>query len=134
MQVTMFLADAANVSIDGKLNVLGIFTQILSQAFPARHPAMVFVAKIALDIGEKADERTLEILLLDEDSHETGVKIGGTIKFERNDEGLAPEVNMIIPLHLVEFKEAGLYEFVLLINGDRKASTPLRVSQLVAQS
>lgn len=133
MQVTMFLADAANVTANGKLNVLGIFTQVNPPVFPYRHPAMVLVSKIALDVGERMDERTIEIFLMDEDAQRTGIEIKGTIEFQRNSDGSMPEVNLVIQLHNVLLEKPGQYEFVLLVNDDRKHSVSLNVSQQLTQ-
>ena len=46
MDVTLaLLADAANVSQDGKLNILGIFNGLGAAAFPATHPSMHLVLR-----------------------------------------------------------------------------------------
>ncbi len=48
------LADAANVAVDGKLNILGVFDALHAASFPAVHPRVHLVARFkgqASDVG-----------------------------------------------------------------------------------
>lgn len=44
--------DYASVSMDGKLNLLGIFERIMSEKTPAVHPQMFVVSKILIPKGK----------------------------------------------------------------------------------
>lgn len=133
MQVMMFVADAANATANGKLNVLGIFGQIGATTFPCRHTSMVLVIKITLDIGEPINKRPFAIQLLDEDGKLHLVDIAGEIEFKRTKEGLPPEVNMMINLDNLEFPEPGTYAFKLLMNDVIQQTVPIQVIQLQVQ-
>ena len=56
------IADAANVSQEGKLNILGVFDTIWARVFPFRHASMVFVLRVRADFTEQGAHR-LEVRL-----------------------------------------------------------------------
>lgn len=51
--------DYASVSMDGKLNLLGIFERIISEKIPAIHPQMFVVSKILIPRGKHSITFTL---------------------------------------------------------------------------
>ena len=54
MDVTLaVLADHANVSDQGKLNILGIFDRILASNFPAVHPQLHPVLRFSASPAER---------------------------------------------------------------------------------
>jgi hypothetical protein len=57
------LADSANVSQDGKLNILGIFENIMSFQFPVSHPTMALVFAVEGDTGDIEREHDLTVTL-----------------------------------------------------------------------
>jgi hypothetical protein len=65
----LLAADYANVTGDGKLNVMGIFNEIKASAFPARHPSMHLIVKLGADLGEYGERRDLFVKLLDADGN-----------------------------------------------------------------
>src|SRR3989304_4884763 len=67
------LADAANVSREGKLNVLGAFDRIYGSKFPLTWPRMVLVTRFIASAAEFGAEKSLEIVTLDAD----GKRLGG---------------------------------------------------------
>lgn len=75
MKPLLFLAaDYANITGDGKLNVMGIFNDIFSFNFPARHSSMHLVGKLGAELGEYGQTRNFTIKLLDEDGNHDVVK------------------------------------------------------------
>ena len=46
------LADEANVSQEGKLNLMGIFDRIAAAEFPVVHPKMVFAFRVEADFAD----------------------------------------------------------------------------------
>lgn len=61
------LADYANVSREGKLNILGIFEQISAQSVPAVHPQMQLVMALEADRVDADREQKIGIELIDAD-------------------------------------------------------------------
>ena len=58
------LADAATIDGSGKLNILGIFDQLHTPTFPARHPKMALVLRFSAPITETG-RHEIEITLKD---------------------------------------------------------------------
>ena len=65
------LADYTNITESGKLNVLGIFSQIHATQVPAAHPQMQFVVQFAFEPSETGDKK-IRIVLQDADGQRTG--------------------------------------------------------------
>ena len=54
----LMAADYANITGDGKLNVIGIFNDINAFNFPARHPSMHLVARLGAEPEEYGQTRS----------------------------------------------------------------------------
>lgn len=73
MKVTLaLLADAANVSQEGKLNILGTFDNISASKFPTRHPEMQLVLRMEASVAEANTHKRLELKVMDEDAQQVG--------------------------------------------------------------
>jgi len=130
MQVLLLLADYANTTPNGKLNVLGIFDQINANQFPAAHLSMMAIAKISLELGERVDvPRPMALRMLTEDG-EPIVELTTELKFPPQQDNKRPEVNIIVQLANVTFPQPGRYELKLFINEETRAVTPIQVNQL----
>jgi hypothetical protein len=124
MKASVFLAaDYANLSGDGKLNVMGIFNQILAPSFPARHSTFFLVAKLALELGEStSEEHDFQIKLVDEEGKEMEIGPPQKSKFpEPQQVGIMSEYTIILGIRDMIFPDPGLYKFVLLVDGQNKA-------------
>ena len=128
---TLLTADYANVEQKGKLNVMGIFGQINSSAFPARHPEMHLVVSLVATPAEAGQTRQLTIRLMDED---------GSSIFEWSKPIEVPayqvpgsriEVNAILQLRDMVFEKPGTYEFRVLVDNDDKGYRPLVVAEAI---
>jgi hypothetical protein len=62
------IADSANISAEGKLNILGEFDTLFAEAVPVRHPTFFFVSKLLIDGADIGDRRLL-LRLVDEDGN-----------------------------------------------------------------
>jgi hypothetical protein len=130
MKPLLFLvADYANVTGDGKLNVMGIFQVINAYNFPARHSSMHLVAKLAPELSEYGQKRTFTVILMDTDGNHV-LQISGEFDVPRGEGGKKPEVNIILDLKDVILPKPGRYQFVLLIDKDQKDELTLYVNQL----
>lgn len=123
-----FLADDANISQEGKLNVLGIFDRIGAPEFPTVHPRMVFAFRVHAEYADSEQAFPVRVHLEDED---------GGVMFEANGEIVAPEVapgefstaNQVFNLVGVQFGHPGNYKFVLHIGDLAAHETPFVVAQ-----
>ncbi|MEX2157888.1 MAG: hypothetical protein WEB04_00610 [Dehalococcoidia bacterium] len=128
--VFALLADSANVSLEGKLNILGSFANIHANTFPVRHPAMQLVIRMEASSVEAGRSKKLEVLLVGPD----GAKIGG---FEADfDVPPAPQagerINMQLIMSMVDtvLPAAGKYAVHVLIDGNEGFVVPISVEEL----
>ncbi|OGW38417.1 MAG: hypothetical protein A2Y97_07855 [Nitrospirae bacterium RBG_13_39_12] len=130
VQITLaLLADCANVSREGKLNITGIFDRISAQSLPATHPQMQLVMTLEADRGDANKEHKLAIELINAD----GVKklsMAGDLKFGSPPPGEQVRINHIIQLNNIKFEDFGVYEFKILMNNEVRKSVPLHVKEV----
>ena len=132
MRTLLFLvADYANITREGKLNVMGIFNDIYSFNFPARHSSMHLIAKLGAELGEYGQTRDFTVKLLDEDGNHI-MDVSGQIQMPKGERGRKPEVNVILELKDVVFPKPGAYQFVIFVDRDHKGELSLYVNQLEA--
>lgn len=119
------LADCANVTADGKLNIMGIFDRMNVTGIPAVHPQMHLVLRLEAHPAERQRAHRVEIRLHDPD---------GTTVFEVKGEvvpegppGRATATNQILTLNNLQLAKAGGYNFVIFVNDDLKTEIPLDV-------
>jgi hypothetical protein len=129
------LADYASISTGDKLNVLGIFSNIMARGEPIVHSQMQLVVQIEFDSTESG-KKEMRIALEDEDERDVLV-VGGEVVVPRAPRGEASVVNQILVLNNTTFPKFGRYEFRVVINGRLEATIPLTVrkaeeSKLVA--
>jgi hypothetical protein len=119
------LADAANVSREGKLNVLGAFDRIYGTKFPLTWPRMVLVTRFEASAAEYGAEKTLEIVTMDADGKQLG-KATGKMKIREGQPGRLMRINHVLPMAMT-FPGPGQYSIEILVNGEPKATVPLEV-------
>jgi len=130
MKPLLFLAaDYANVTGDGKLNVMGIFNDINAFNFPARHSSMHLIAKLGPELGEYGQKRTFNVRLMDADGNHV-MELSGEFEVPIAQGGRKPEVNIILDLKDIILPKPGRYVFVLLIDKDQKDELTLYVNQI----
>ena len=123
------LADAANVSGDDKLNILGVFDTVNAGEFPAVYPLMALAIRFRIDFSEAKKSHKIEILFFDED-HKGGTIAEGTIKVGPIPPGEWGHVNHVFNLAGVTFDRPGSYFIEAKWNGVVKATIPIKVSKI----
>src|SRR3989337_821075 len=103
------LADAANVSREGKLNVLGAFDRIYGSKFPLTWPRMVLVTRFVASAAEVGGAT-------------------GKIRVPQGQAGRQLKINHVLPMSMT-FPAPGGYSIEILVNGESKATVPLEVVQ-----
>jgi len=106
------VADEANLSQEGKLNVLGVFDRIASPSYPMVHAKMVFIFRVEAGFGDGGRSVPVRVRLIDAD--------GGAL-FEAGGEIVAPDVepgdfataHQLFTLLGVQFPQPGIYKFVV---------------------
>ncbi|GBD99094.1 hypothetical protein BMS3Abin07_01126 [bacterium BMS3Abin07] len=123
------MADYANVTREGKLNIMGIFENIHVQTFPATHPQMQLVMSLVADRRDCNKEHKLEIELLDADGNKV-FSIGGQMRIPTPPAGQQARMNHIIQLNNLAFNKHGDHEFKIIVNGEVRKSVPLTVTKI----
>lgn len=119
------LADYANVSVEGKLNIMGIFNQIYAPGVPVQHPQMHLVLQFEIDLAEHGLTKVIEIKLLGEDGQQLA-SVSQTTQIP-DLIPLGAQLPLIAALNGLQFPRYGSYAFHILINEDTKATVPFRV-------
>lgn len=120
------VADAANVSQEGKLNVLGAFDTCFMTVLPGRFRQSDLVLRLGFNPVEKGTPRRIRIVLVDEDGKE-GPALEASLEIPRDTPPNVNAVNLIVPLPILQFERYGDYQLAILIDSDHKADVPLRV-------
>ncbi|MBI3734627.1 MAG: hypothetical protein HY259_14410 [Chloroflexi bacterium] len=117
------LADYAGLSIDRKLNIMGVFSNIFAPNEPIIHPQMYVVFQLDFEPAE-AGRKAVKIVLQDADGREL-VSMGGEIEIGRPTPGQRSTFNQIAQMNGTVFPKFGQYEICILINGRTEATIPL---------
>ncbi len=125
----LLAADYANVTSDGKLNVMGVFREINALNFPARHPSMHLVVKLGAELGEYGETRNLIVKLLDVDGNEI-MSLSGPTNIPKGEGGRRPEVNAILELKDIVFPKPGPYQFIVLVDKDFKGDLTIYANKI----
>ena len=126
----LLIADYANTTGDGKLNVMGIFQNIFAASFPVAHPEMYLIAQFTAGPAEHGRKRKIEIALLDEDAAEELVSFSADLEIPQGAGGQRVNVPFLLRLVNTHFPRPGTYEFTVLVDNDEKGSLPIQVEQL----
>jgi hypothetical protein len=135
MDVVMaVLADSANISREGKLNILGIFDVLNATSFPVVHPQMQLVIKFEAHSAEAGKKRKLDIKFMDDDGKSVfelhgELTLGGPAR-----SGEPFKFDHILSLNGLRFEKPGTYEFKIYVEGEAKKEVPLRVIKLASPS
>lgn len=127
----LLAADYANITSDNKLNVMGIFNEINALEFPARHSSMNLVVKLGAELGEYGESRNLSVRFLDADGN-TILNISGPINVPVGQGGRQPEVNAILEIKDIIFPKPGPYQFVVVVDKDRKGDLTIYANKIEA--
>lgn len=123
------LCDSAFLSIDRKVNIIGVFETINAQKFPVTHPKFVIVGSIA----PSKNEFKMSLNIIDKktktpvigDMHERDVKLP---------EQRGQNFNFIIEVINTNFAHAGDYNVEIKIDGKVLGETTLRLVESKLQS
>ena len=128
MEVTLaLLADAANVSQEGKLNILGTFANINADKFPTRHPEMQLVLRFEASPAEAGMKKKLEVKILDEDAKQVG-GLGGDFIVPPAQGGQRIRIQTALRIIDAVFPHSGDYVFAVLIDGKTEAEVPMSIT------
>lgn len=121
------LADYASLSIEHKLNIMGIFTTINAMQTPVVHPQMKLVTQFEFEVSETG-QHEMRIILVDDDGREL-FNIAAILNIQHPHDGRPVLMNQIFDLAHLAFPAFGDYEFRILLDGEIVAEAPLTIAQ-----
>jgi len=130
LKVTLaVLADYANVSEDGKLNIMGIFQEVNPPVLPFALPQMYLIVSFAAGPAEFDTVKDIKIALLDNEGKEM-LALEGQVPVPRPPRpGSRAYMNQLIGLNGVTFGRPGGYAFAILVGGETRETVSLYVNE-----
>lgn len=120
------LADYANITREGKPNIMGIFDVIHAQNFPITHPQMQLVMIFEATIAERGRTKKVEIQLMDADGKKV-FTLGAEVTIGQVKPGELFHLNHILTINNLRFENPGDYRFDIFIDGQPEKEIPLKV-------
>jgi hypothetical protein len=128
----LVLADAANVSSSGKLNILGIFGRIQWATYPFMLPMCALVFRIVGGPAERGTTKELKVFFLDADGNRL-LELESTLAIPDDADRLVFVGDSILTLANLAIPKPGTYSFEITVNGDSKARISLEAVQVAAE-
>ena len=129
MKVTLArLADFASITLDGKLNILGIFGMIAGRQFPLVHKVAYLALELELSASEVGRSIGLGFVVIGPDGEEVG-KAEGKLESKGKIGSLTRKIPFIVQFSQLKFPKPGDYAVCILIQGEERHRVPLEVRQ-----
>lgn len=122
------VCEDANVRSDGRMDVHGVFHELLAPGFPAQQDHLVLVAVLEWEEGESGTQR-FSIDLLDPSNSPCGTLNVETDVLPRGTRMAPPRTPLVFPIEGAVFPSAGSYEFVLRLDEARERLAGLHLIQ-----
>lgn len=128
------LADFANVTDEGKLNIIGVTDEIEVTSFPAASEPLMLV--LVLEAESADDGRTVHVDLNVADPTDSELVLFSTETVVPTEPPASSRLfDLIIEVHDLEFDRPGTYQLRVVVNNDIAVSLPLWVrSRLAGES
>ena len=128
----LLLADAANQSREGKLNVAGEFNTIYGQQFPAVWPSMYIVSRIEAHVGEGPDHVAI-FKFTSEDGKDLLVSPPLPVKFTSAGRGIPARADIHMMVAGLVLPAPGDYSVNIVIDGVHRGVVTLYVRNAPVQ-
>lgn len=109
------LADFANVTREGKLNIIGLFDTIAVRTLPAVHPQLQLVFRLEANYAERDRQQTIEVVLDDPDGRRL-LSMQGQFVVTGREPGRMSVSDQILTFGNLSFEREGGYTFHFFIN------------------
>ena len=120
------LADSANVSVEGKLNVLGTFDTIPATEFPFFAPTVVFAFRVRVEYEDQQRVYRLKVELVDVDGQHLW-SAGADMEVGPIEPGQFSHTNQIIIFPRLRFETPGRYRFRVRFDDENPHDTVFQV-------
>ena len=122
------LADFANATNDGKINILGVCDRLFALSFPALHRQLFLVTSIETGLEDEGQTRSIRIQMINADGHVLN-ELNGQVTFP-NIKQIFHQIHMF---HDLRFETPGPYQFNIFFDGRMVKTLDLELEQLVPQ-
>jgi Family of unknown function (DUF6941) len=126
------VADAANVSREGKLNILGAFDTIYVRELPTTHPFMQLVIRLEADAEEVGRTCQVDVELV-APGGKVPIHVPARVTVQARESGGAAGIDHVIALANVGLETTGRHFFRVTVDGEVEALVPLHVDRLRAR-
>lgn len=124
------IADSANVSREGKLNILGIFQNIGANTVPATHPQISLILTFQGERGDANSEHSVKIQMVSADG-EVMMNIDAKLRFNMPPAGEhSVSVHQIFQFANITFKKFGAYDLNIFVNNEVRKTVSLNVIEM----
>jgi len=131
MHITMaVVADAANRSDNGKLNLLGVFQTLFAVSTPCQHPHMAIVLNFEATAMERGTRQKIGIRLVNADGKPVINMPDSFLDVPGDPSIVTPQLSLIANIAGVMFESFGAYQFDIEINGNMAGRIPIAISPL----
>jgi hypothetical protein len=119
------LADYANVTTDGKLNVMGVFGRMTVTRLPITYPSLYLVARFEARVTE-GTRHTVQVALVDTDGQEVVPKLAPIpLHFQITGPGRPLRAQLLMEFADLRLPVLGEYDFHIFVDGEYLESVPL---------
>lgn len=112
------VCDDARMRPDGKMDVDGVFNDLVAPGFPAKQARMVLVTTIEWDRSDEG-RNAFKVDLVGPDGRPSLTVDGHTDVDRRPPERPPPRTRLVLPLEDVIFPRAGRYTFEIRVKGKK---------------
>jgi len=120
------LADSANLSEDGKLNMLGVFDRVVCRNFPTVLPDMVVVVRLVLEYTDGMKRHQLTVRLLDEDGNLIA-QFEDEFDIAKLEPGDSSSLSQLMILRQIQVQASQNLRFEILLDGQRSTVLDLLI-------
>ena len=124
-------ADCANVTHDGKLNIMGVFQNIYAPQTPCRHHDMIIVIVVEAPGHMRGTEHLALVTITDPDGKRVGEFGPMPFAINPNDVSNAPQSNLLLRVQNLDLPQFGPYEVDIHLDGEKKETLALTVVQML---
>jgi len=121
------LCDAATDNA-GKLNILGSFDTLFTNATPAKHPACAVAIRLRF-IQEEEGHHKIHLVIIDEDGGQVVPPLNGSIHVKVNPGYSTASMNLIVNFQGLEIKRYGEHRVEFRVDDRVIATLPLYVKK-----
>ena len=124
------IADSANVSREGKLNILGIFQNIGANTVPATHPQISLILTFQGERGDANSEHPIKIQMVSADG-EVMMNIEASLRFNMPPSGEHSVLaHQIFQFANITFPRFGTYDLNIFVNNEVRKTVSLNVTEV----